>query len=195
MVSGLLSAAKSRYFIRTVYGLLLLLCCLTNTYDATAQTDTTAAKVSSADTLYHSPKKAALYSAVLPGLGQAYNKKYWKIPIVYGGISLSLFFVSDNNKQYKLYKNALVQRTDNDETTQDQFVNAYTEEDLRLLKNFYRRNRDLSYIAAGMIYILNIVDATVDAHLFYFNVNDDLSLWYTPAPVNGKAGVSLALRF
>ena len=149
--------------------------------------------------LKHSPKKAALYSAILPGLGQAYNKKYWKIGVLYAAEGLMGYFIIDNNKQYKLYKNAYSIRLDDDSNTVDQFTDTYADEDLRLLKNFYRRNRDLSYIVAGMIYVLNIVDASVDAHLFYFNVNDDLSLKISPAinpvPNNYYAGINLRFSF
>ncbi|HNR21175.1 MAG TPA: DUF5683 domain-containing protein [Bacteroidia bacterium] len=147
--------------------------------------------------LKHSPHKATIYSTVLPGLGQAYNKKYWKIPIIYVGFGVSGYFAVDNQKQYKKYKEAYAVRLDGDENTIDQFADSYTDEDLRLLKNFYRRNRDLSYVSIGLIYVLNIVDATVDAHLFQFNVDDNLSLQWSPAPVSntGAMGLCMALKF
>ncbi|MBK7855630.1 MAG: hypothetical protein IPJ79_12665 [Bacteroidetes bacterium] len=147
--------------------------------------------------LKHSPHKATIYSTVLPGLGQAYNKRYWKIPIIYVGFGVSGYFAVDNQKQYKKYKEAYAVRLDGDENTIDQFADSYTDEDLRLLKNFYRRNRDLSYVSIGLIYVLNIVDATVDAHLFQFNVDDNLSLQWSPAPVSntGAMGVCMALKF
>ncbi len=161
--------------------------------------DSSSKAINDSTALKHSPKKAALYSALLPGLGQAYNKKYWKIPIVYAVGGLMGYFIIDNNRQYKRYKNAYATRLDGDETTIDAFVDTYSDEDLRLLKNYYRRNRDLSYIVAGMVYVLNIVDASVDAHLFYFNVNDDLSLKISPAfnphPQNYFAGVNLKMNF
>ena len=155
------------------------------------------ATVADSAALKHSPHKATIYSTVLPGLGQAYNKKYWKIPIIYVGFGVSGYFVVDNQKQYKKYKEAYRIRLDGNENTIDQFADSYTDEDLRLLKNFYRRNRDLSYVSLGLIYVLNIVDATVDAHLFQFNVDDNLSLQWRPAPINssGAMGVSMALKF
>ncbi len=161
--------------------------------------DSTIGKKTTVDStaLKHSPKKAALYSALLPGLGQAYNKKYWKIPIVYAIGGVMGYFIIDNNKQYNRYKSAYLTRLDGDETTVDAFAGTYTDEDLRLLKNYYRRNRDLSYIVAGMVYVLNIVDASVDAHLFNFNVSDDLSLKISPAvspvPQNYFAAINLRL--
>lgn len=183
-------------------GVLCALCfiCFNGFAQTTIVADTVITKKTVADSsaLKHSPKKASLYSALLPGLGQAYNKKYWKIPVLYAAGGLMGYFIIDNNKQFKTYKKAYLLRLDGDSSTTDEFTDSYTDEDLRLLKNFYRRNRDLSYIVAGMIYVLNIVDAAVDAHLFYFNVSDDLSLKISPAicpiPNNYFAGLNLRLN-
>jgi hypothetical protein len=161
--------------------------------DTLRATDTDSIKVS-----LHSPRKATIYSAILPGLGQAYNKKYWKMPVIYGIAGVLTYFVVDNNKEYAHYKKAYKWRLDNDPSTIDQYVNTYTDEDLRILKNYYRRNRDLSYIGLGLTYMLNIVDAAVDAHLFYFDVSDDLSLRIEPqvspfTPQN-YAGLKLSIQ-
>lgn len=143
----------------------------------------------------HSPRKASIYSAVLPGAGQAYNKKYWKIPVIYAGFGVLGYFVKTNNEEYKIYKEAYKFRLDGDESTVDQFVGIYADQDLVTLKNFYRRNRDLSIIGMSVLYILNIIDASVDAHLFHFNVSDDLSLQIEPALQHGfNTQPSLALR-
>lgn len=177
------------FFKTTLLVLLLPAMGLSQTENKTTATDSMV--------LAHSPHKATVYSAVLPGLGQAYNKKYWKIPVIYVGFGVSGYFAVDNQKQYKKYKEAYATRLDGNENTVDQFADSYTDEDLRLLKNFYRRNRDLSYVSIGLIYVLNIVDAAVDAHLFKFNVDDDLSLEWAPSPVNtsGAMGVTMALKF
>lgn len=119
--------------------------------------------------------KAALMSAIIPGLGQVYNKKYWKVPIIYGGSAILIYSISENNKEYKKYKEAIVFRSDDDSTTVDDYP-RYTNEDLTVRKNYYRRNRDLSYILAGLLYTLNILDAYVDSQLMNFDINDDLSL-------------------
>ncbi|HPW96946.1 MAG TPA: DUF5683 domain-containing protein [Flavobacterium sp.] len=118
------------------------------------------------------PSKAAFYSALLPGLGQAYNKSYWKIPIVYGAIGTSLYFYFNNNKKYHSYRDAYKQRL---QGLPDQY--DYLDDD-RLIRaqRFYQRNRDLSLLVAVGFYVLNIVDANVDAHLTQFNVNDNLSI-------------------
>ena len=136
--------------------------------------------------LLHSPRKATIYSAVLPGAGQAYNKKYWKIPIIYAGFGALTYFVVTNNSEYKTYEEGYKFRLDGDVTTTDDFVGIYTDEDLVTLKNFYRRNRDLSVIGMSLLYVLNIIDASVDAHLFYFDVSDQLSMNVTPSYLPGK---------
>ena len=146
----------------------------------------------------HSPHKATIYSAILPGLGQAYNKKYWKIPVIYGLTGVLTYFAVDNNKEYIIYKDAYKWRLDDNSATVDKFEGIYSDEDLRILKNYYRRNRDLSFIGMGVVYLLNVVDAAVDAHLFYFDVSDDLSLKVQPGiqPMRHSAfaGVKLSLQ-
>ena len=119
------------------------------------------------------PSRSAFYSAILPGLGQAYNKKYWKIPIVYGAIGTSLYFYFDNNKKYNQYRDAYKRRLAGYNDDQFQYL-----DDNRLIaaQRFYQRNRDLSLLLSVAFYVLNIVDANVDAHLMQFNVNENLSI-------------------
>lgn len=119
------------------------------------------------------PAKAAFYSAILPGLGQAYNKKYWKIPLVYGAIGTSLYFYIDSNKKYHSYRDAYKRRLAG--YTDDEY-NYLDTSRLVAAQKFYQRNRDLSLFISVGFYILNIVDANVDAHLLQFNVNEKLSL-------------------
>ena len=118
------------------------------------------------------PSKAAFYSAILPGLGQAYNKKYWKIPLVYGAIGTSMYFYLDNNKKYHNYRDAYKKRVLGLPDEYDYL------DDSRLIaaQRFYQRNRDLSLLVTIAFYVLNIVDANVDAHLTQFNVSEKLSL-------------------
>jgi hypothetical protein len=125
-----------------------------------------------------SPAKAAFYSAIMPGLGQAYNKRYWKIPIVYGAIGTGVYFIIDNNKKYTQYRNEYKKRLANGgaiDTSNPTYGTLSTESLIRGQK-FYQKNRDLSVLITSVLYILNIVDANVDAHLLQYNVNDDLSL-------------------
>ncbi len=128
----------------------------------------------------HSPTMAAIFSALVPGLGQAYNKKYWKIPIIYTGFGVLGYFVYTNADRYDSYQQAYHFRVDGDSLTVDEFVNDYSDADLLTLKKYYRRNLEISIIGTTVLYLLNIIDATVDAHLFYFDVSDDLSLRLEP---------------
>lgn len=132
----------------------------------------------------HSPKKASLYSALLPGAGQFYNKKHWKIPVIYAGIGTALYLAKTNKDEYEHFTQALEYRTDDDESTVDPYVGRYSESNLITIKNYHRKNSDLGYIVAAGIYLLNIIDASVDAHLFNFNINDDLSLDIQPQLMN-----------
>ncbi|MBL4755234.1 MAG: hypothetical protein JKY52_16770 [Flavobacteriales bacterium] len=153
----------------------------------------------------HSPKLATALSAALPGLGQVYNKKYWKVPIIYAGVGALVYSISINSSRYKMFKNAYALRIDGDPTTIDIFdlqldngEPKYLDESLLNLKDFYRRNRDVSYIFMGVLYMLNIVDAAVDAHFFNFEISDDLSLELRPSFMyvagNGQAtGIGLTL--
>lgn len=123
----------------------------------------------------HSPRKASIMSAILPGFGQYYNRKYWKIPIVYVSIGTAYYIAKWNQSEYQNFRKAYEYRTDNIEETIDKYENQYSESNLNTIKNYHRKNRDLAYIITVGLYALNIIDASVDAHLFNFNVNDDLS--------------------
>ena len=108
------------------------------------------------------PSKAAFYSAVLPGLGQIYNKKYWKVPLVYGALGTTIYFYISNNNKYHAYRDAYKRRLEG--FNDDEFTYL---DNSRLIaaQKFYQNNRDLSALLTGLFYILNIVDANVDAHL------------------------------
>lgn len=163
-----------RYNFTYLIGIALLL----SSFQLKAQSDTTIM-----DSMYlnHSPKKAAMLSAIIPGAGQVYNKKYWKVPLVYGAIGASLYFAFDQRKQFRDYKSAYVNRVDSDSNTVDsKYIGVYSDQNLLSLIEFHRKNRDLLFVLAGFSYILNIVDAAVDAHLYYFEVNDDLSASIRP---------------
>jgi hypothetical protein len=146
----------------------------------------------------HSPTRAALFSAAIPGLGQAYNKKYWKIPIVWGGFVAFGYFINWHNDQYQFYRKNLIYAIAQDpdypnETNLDPAT-------LRSARDYYRRNRDQLAIYGILFYMLQIVDAHVDAHLIEFDVNQDLSLRIQPdvVPVqysNANVGLSLKLTF
>jgi hypothetical protein len=130
--------------------------------------------------------KAALMSAILPGSGQVMNKKYWKVPIIYGGGFAIAYFVKTNNDEYHNFQDALIYRSDNDPATVDDYP-FFTADDLKTRRDYYRRNRDLSYIFAGLLYTLNIIDAYVDSQLMDFDVSDNLSLKLNPVIETGMA--------
>ena len=140
-----------------------------------------------------SPRKAAILSSTLPGLGQIYNKKYWKIPIIYAGLLTSAYYINDNNVQYKLYKDAYLKRLDNNPDNDD-FVGEYSSGDLLILKDFYRRNREVSILCFVGTYIINVLDASVDAHLFDYDISEDISLQMTPTSTTNFNGLSLTLN-
>lgn len=121
-----------------------------------------------------SPAKAAFYSAVLPGLGQAYNKKYWKIPIVYAAIGGSVYFYLQNDREYNRYRDAYKRRIAG--FSDDEFQGLITDDDLLIdAQEFFQRNRDLWSLVTIGLYALNIIDANVDAHLQQYNVNENLT--------------------
>jgi len=141
-------------------------------------------------------------SACLPGLGQIYNKKYWKLPIIYAGLGVLTYFIVSNSQEYSKYKNAYTESINNDTTGKYQdLVNKYSSDDLMGAREYYRRNLEVSCIFTGLFYILNIVDAAVDAHLFTYNISDDLSLKLDPVITgpfisrNFTSGIRLSLRF
>ncbi len=148
----------------------------------------------------HSPKKAAIMSAAFPGLGQIYNRKYWKLPIVYGGLGTLGYLITFNSVQYSLYRKAYLAKIDDDPLTIDEYPFA-SEDGLLQRLNQHRRTRDMLIAGAVLVYALNIIDASVDAHLFEFDVSDDLSLRIEPvlAPdfSSGSAykGFGIKLRF
>lgn len=145
-----------------------------------------------------SPSRAAFYSAILPGLGQAYNKKYWKIPIVYAALGTGIYFYITNNKNYNRYRRAYKSRLAG--FNNDEFQGIVTDNNALIdAQEFYQRNRDLSLLLTVVAYVLNIVDANVDAHLLQFNVSDDLSLRphidQNEVDFNRSLGLTLNFKF
>jgi hypothetical protein len=170
-------------------------------------TKTTAHKKKKKKPLPRDPKKATLM-AILPGLGQIYNHKYWKLPIVYTGFGVIGYFVVTNTRYYKDFKAAYQYKHDHPECTINNpdcdypLAQKYSEETLKYIRDYYRRNMQLSYIIGGAWYLLQMIDANVDAHLSHWNVSDDLSLdispVYHPVPVQNQPawqGIRLRLKF
>ncbi|MCF6307865.1 MAG: DUF5683 domain-containing protein [Flavobacteriaceae bacterium] len=146
------------------------------------------------------PAKAAFYSAVLPGLGQAYNKKYWKIPIIYVGIGTGIYFYSTNNREYNRFRDAYKRRLAG--FTDDEFwgngdTPIVSTDRLVDAQKTSQKDKDLSVVVAVVFYLLNIIDANVDAHLRQFNVSNDLSLKpnFEINPIDSKANYTLTLKY
>jgi len=141
------------------------------------------------------PSKAAFYSAVLPGLGQAYNKKYWKIPIVYAAIGTGIYFYIDNNNEYKRYRNAYKRRLAG--FTDDEFYPSVSNDALIRAQKTLRRNKEISLLVTIGIYALNIIDANVDAHLLQFNVDENLAVkpHFKMNEMDASTNVGLTLGF
>ena len=146
-----------------------------------------------------SPTKAGLYSAVLPGLGQFYNKKYWKIPIVWGAVGTGVGIALWNDKQYKRYRNAYIAEL-NGLPHEFSGINGITKVVLGNAQDRSKRQRDYAIGITALIYILNIVDAVVDAHLYEGRHDPDLAI--VPSVIHdqfsntqAKAGLTLSFRF
>ena len=149
------------------------------------------------------PKRALWLALVIPGGGQIYNRKYWKLPIVYGGFIGCLYAMNWNNTMYKDYSQALIDLVDNDPNTQsyNQFlrlgmqittandVKRY-EDIFRKRKDKYRRWRDLSFFVMVGVYALSVIDAYVDAELSVFDISDDLSLRVEPTIINNHSSAN-----
>ena len=146
------------------------------------------------------PSKAAFYSAILPGLGQAYNKRYWKVPIVWGAIGAGVYFYVRNDKQYDRYRDAYKNRLagfKNDEFYGEGDTPLISDEGLTRAQDQFRRNKELSLLITFGLYALNIIDANVDAHLLQFNVDENLSLspHYQYNEMENTSDLGLTLNF
>ncbi len=152
----------------------------------------------------HSPHKATFYAAIFPGLGQIYNRKYWKLPLLYGGIAALCYSIHFNGDYYSRYRAAyrdFIIRDPNNKSyiqfqkrtglTLEQVEGVYATWFSNALKNkrdYYRRYRDMSYFGMAGVYLVQLVDACVDAHFFDFDVSDDLSMNWAPTISAGEYG-------
>ncbi len=198
---------KSIIYLKTNWLLQLIIVITFLLFNATSSkaqlNDTT--KVNLIDTTkalpkkFHSPRKATLMSTFCPGLGQIYNKKYWKVPVIYAGFGALAYSINYNQNKYKTYLNAYKDALNG---VPDAYTNLYANpENLNSLQHYFHRYRDLSVIGVLALYLLNVVDASVDAHLFSFDVSENLSLNIHPTLINTayvnhyQTGVSLNIKF
>lgn len=144
----------------------------------------------------HDPNRAAILSAVIPGLGQAYNKKYWKIPLVWVGLGAFGYFIIWNNDQYQFYRRNLIYEIEQDPDFPNE--TGLSQATLKSARDQYRRNRDQLALYGILFYLVQIVDAHVDAHLIEFDVNQDLSVRLEPGyiPLNtGGSQIGMSFKF
>lgn len=127
-----------------------------------------------------SPLKATVFSAIVPGAGQAYNKKYWKVPIAIGGEAACVWFIMWNNTKYHQYKSAYLDIINGRPNP----LSIFTPQSIYNVMEQHHRWRDLSWIALGAVHLLQVLDANVDAHLTYFDVGENLGLTFHPSIVN-----------
>jgi len=151
----------------------------------------------------HSPKKAAWFSAIIPGLGQIYNRKYWKLPIIYVGFGvfgyLGYYYKTNANH----YKSSYLVRQGYDPSKTDYFPEIKSPDVLYQNFSYNRRNFELTCIFGSLFYVLNIIDASVDAHLYKFDISEDLSLRIDPDVINYNytsynipaSGLKISLHF
>ena len=169
----------------------------------------------STSTFQPDPEKSVWLAAVVPGLGQIYNRQYWKVPIIYGGAMGLAYGITWNDRRYVDYRKGYVDLLDTDPNTNyfiyllpegvtlDSSNKSYYTRIFKTKLDTYRRNRDLCIIASAVLYLLSIVDAYVDAQMFDYDISSDLSLEVTPTVIapsslyeqDSSVGLSCKLKF
>jgi len=141
------------------------------------------------------PKRSGLYSAIFPGLGQLYNRQYWKIPVVYGVLGVAGYFLVSNQSKYQEYRKAYIGRLSGDLRNETDNTRFYDTSQLKILQDGYKRFFDITVLLTGVGYTLQIIDAVVFAHLKNFDVSRDISMRMRPlAMPNGDAGIGLVFN-
>lgn len=139
-------------------------------------------------------KKSGMYSSILPGLGQAYNRQYWKLPVVYAVLGTAGYFIKFNLDKYNTFRRAYIYSIDGDPSTQSDFE-QYTSTDLKTLQDSYRKNLDLTVLLTALGYTVQILDAVASAHLRNFDVSPDISMKLQPVVNPNYIGVGLVMNF
>ncbi len=176
--------------------LFLLLCSSSCLYSQQQDTVVKSKEVKKA--IYGSARKATIMSAVVPGLGQVYNRKYWKVPVIYAALGGLGYWAISNQIKYKYYSNNLAAIWDDDVNTIN--TSGYSSDQLVTEKRASKKYRDIAIMVGALVYLINIIDANVDAHLKTFDVSDDLSLQVKPYGNldynnNLQTGLTLKLNF
>jgi len=143
----------------------------------------------------HSPKKATIMSAIIPGLGQVYNGKYWKVGLIYAAGGGLLYGLKFNTDSLKGYQSSLIAELDDDSTTTNYLYPSLAVDKIRSERNYYRKKRDQMILGMGLLYALQIIDANVDAHLREFDVNEDLAFQPKPGFIVANQRVMPSMGF
>ena len=140
------------------------------------------------------PKKSGLYSAILPGLGQAYNHQYWKVPVVYVGLGIGAYVITTNRNKYYGYRRSYIGSSD--PYYSDDNTKAYSTDQLKQLQDDYYKYLELSVLFTGLGYFLQVVDAITSAHLKNFDISRDISMHMAPVMMPGNAvGLGLVVNW
>ncbi len=164
-----------------------------NTKSKTTATDDTVAIPAKPKKFQPNPKKAGLYSAIVPGLGQLYNRQYLKIPLVYAGIGVAGYFFFHNNDNYQSYRKAYIGRINNPYPT-DKYVNIYSNDQLQTLQNDYKKYLDMTVLFSSIGYALQVIDAITSAHLKNFDISRDISMRVLPVPYANGMGMGIVMN-
>ena len=141
---------------------------------------------------YPNPKKAGLYSAILPGAGQLYNRQYWKLPVIYVGVGVAAYFVQFNNNKYQTFRKAYIASLEGKE---HEYSGIYDAGSLKQLQDGYKRYLDMTVLFTALGYTLQVIDAVVFAHLKNFDVSRDISLRVQPVVhPDHSAGLGLVMH-
>ncbi len=142
------------------------------------------------------PGKAFAYSLLLPGGGQIYNSRWWKLPIVYSAFGFTFYLIDFNSKQYKRYDNAFRMRIDlGEDNSNDEFKNIYSLSALNIQRKYFDKNLQRSYLAVVAVYLLSGMEAFVDRHFMDFDVSDNLSLHWQPTLLQDNPGLSITMKW
>jgi uncharacterized protein DUF5683 len=166
---------------------------LSNQSRADTTDDDTVAVVVKKGPWQPNPKKAGLFSAILPGLGQVYNRQYWKVPVVYAGIAVAGYYINNNLTKYRSYRQAYINRINNPNYV-DQYSGIYDQSQLQQLQNDASKYLDLSVLFTGIGFMVQIVDAITSAHLKNFDISRDISMHVTPVIFPQGAGLGLVMN-
>ena len=156
--------------------------------------DTTSMIVEKKGPFQPNPKKAGLYSALVPGLGQLYNRNYWKVPVVYVGIGVAGYFILRNLDSFQVFRKAYIGRINNAYPT-DKYVGVYTNSQLQQLQNDYNKYLDMTILFSTVGYALQVIDAITSAHLKNFDISRDISMRVRPVGTQTGVGLGLVMNF